>query len=147
MKFQCTTRDFTPFGCPLESSETDIVMLIVLELLAYHLWLHDKRCVFRNTWSSHLKIAQIWNVLYFLRVSYMNNSFLCKSWLLKSQSRFAGHQILFTILPSYVFLAEITIYVFYATAYFCLNLTLKRSQGSKGWRATEISHCIAQKPT
>ena len=33
-----------------------------------------------------------------------------------------------------------TIYVFYATAYFYLNLTLKSSQASTGWRAMEISH-------
>ena len=64
-----------------------------LQLLAYHLWLDNRRCVFRNTRSSHLKTAQIWNVLYFLRVSYMNHPFLCKSWLLKSQSRFAGHPL------------------------------------------------------
>ena len=41
-------------------------------------------------------------------------------------------------------LAKIKIYAFYATAYFCLNLTLKQRQATTGLRAMEILHCSTE---
>ena len=55
----------------------------ILEILAYHFRLDDRSCVSNILCRATLKkLKYSRNILYFLRFSYMNNSFSCKSWLI-----------------------------------------------------------------
>ena len=79
IEFQCT-----PMILPL----LDVVWNLpkhsnILEILAYHFRLDDRSCVSNILCRATLKkLKYSRNILYFLRFSYMNNSFSCKSWLI-----------------------------------------------------------------